>query len=313
MVIAVRPLAAAAAIVADRVIGEPPAALHPVALFGRLMVAAERPVYRDSRSAGAAYAAAGIALGGAMGAILARRVGVGTATFAAAEIAIAGRMLAVAAEEVEAALADGDLDCARRLLPSLVGRNPEGLDETDIARAVVESIAENTVDAVVAPALWAAAFGAPGALMYRAVNTLDAMVGHRNARYLRFGWTAARLDDAAAWIPSRLTALLVAALRPRVADTIWRTIRADAPTHPSPNAGVAEAAFAAALGLRLGGANRYGGRVEIRGPLGRGRAPAAADIGTAVALARHVGWGLAAALTAVAVGAGVTGRRKYRR
>src|SRR5204863_6463621 len=124
-----------------------------------------------------------------------------------------------------------------------VGRDPSELDESGVARAVVESVAENTVDAVVAPACWAAVFGAPGVLAHRAVNTLDAMVGHRSARYARFGWAAARLDDGAAWVPARLTAVLVALVRPRAARLVWQAVRRDAPAHPSPNAGVAEAAF----------------------------------------------------------------------
>src|SRR5918994_1614068 len=121
-------------------------------------------------------------------------------------------------------------------------------------------VAANTVDAVVAPALWTAVVGAPGAFAYRAVNTLDAMVGHRSLRYEHFGWASARLDDLAGLIPARVTAGLVAAVRPRSAARVARAVRDDAPAHPSPNAGIAEAAFPAPLGLRLGGTNRYGDR-----------------------------------------------------
>ena len=124
---------------------------------------------------------------------------------------------------------------------------------------------------------------------YRAVNTLDAMVGHRSPRYERYGWASARLDDVAGWVPARVTAALVAAARPRSAAAVWTAVRTQAPAHPSPNAGVAEAAFAAALGLRLGGESRYGDRVEIRPPLGTGRPAEPADIARAVALARDVG------------------------
>ena len=172
------------------------------------------------------------------------------------------------------------------------------LDEPELVRAVVESVAENTVDAVVAPALWAAVLGGAGALGYRAVNTLDAMVGHRSDRYQQYGWASARLDDAANWLPARATAALVAAVRPHAAADVWRTVRRDAPAHPSPNAGVAEAAFAAALGIQLGGTNRYGDRVEHRAPLGRGRPPDRHDIHHAVRLSRHVSLALAAALPA---------------
>jgi adenosylcobinamide-phosphate synthase len=212
---------------------------------------------------------------------------------------VAGRALGQAAAEVAVALEKGDLEAARALLPALVGRDPSQLDEKEIARAAVESVAENTVDAVVAPALWAAAAGPCGALGYRAINTLDAMVGHRSARYERYGWASARLDDAAGWVPARVTAGLVAAVRPGATGAVVRAVRRDAPAHPSPNAGVAEAAFAAALGLRLGGTNRYGDRVELRPPLGTGRPPEWPDIARAVQLSADVALALAAALTLV--------------
>jgi hypothetical protein len=183
------------------------------------------------------------------------------------------------------------------------------LDEKEIARAAVESVAENTVDAVIAPALWAAAAGPCGALGYRATNTLDAMVGHRSARYERYGWASARLDDVAGWVPARVTAGLVAAVRPGAAVAVMRAVRRDAPAHPSPNAGVAEAAFAAALGLRLGGTNRYGDLVELRPPLGTGRPPEWPDIARAVQLSADVGLALAAVLTIT----GAVGQMRFAR
>jgi adenosylcobinamide-phosphate synthase len=217
-------------------------------------------------------------------------------------VAVGGRALADAAQAVGEALAGGDLETARRLLPALVGRDPTGLGEKEVSRAVVESVAENTVDAVVAPALYAALAGAPGALGYRAVNTLDAMVGHRSQRYRRYGWASARVDDLAGWVPARLTAGLVAAVRPGSRGDVWRTVRRDAPAHPSPNAGVAEAAFAAALGLRLGGPVTYRDgatvRSEVRPHLGAGRPPEPADIAAAVRLADDVALALAALLVA---------------
>jgi adenosylcobinamide-phosphate synthase len=158
---------------------------------------------------------------------------------------------------------------------------------------------------VIAPALWAALAGAPGVLGYRAINTLDAMVGHRSPRYSRFGWAAARADDAAAWVPARVTALLVAAVRPAAAGRVWHAVRSQAGAHPSPNAGVAEAAFAAALGVRLGGLNSYQGRQERRPDLGTGPPPAAADIGRAIRLSRDV----TAALAALGVTAAVAWSR----
>jgi adenosylcobinamide-phosphate synthase len=230
-------------------------------------------------------------------------------TAVSAYVAVAGRALAEAASEVGSALAAGDLALARTLLPALVGRDPSNLDEKEIARAAVESVAENTVDAIVAPALWGLALGAPGALGYRAVNTLDAMVGHHSPRYERYGWASARADDVANWVPARVTAGLVVAARPSAGRAVWRAVREDAPGHPSPNSGVAEAAFAAALGLRLGGENRYGGRVEVRPSLGDGRPPEPGDIEAAVRLSRDV----TAALVAVLVTAGALASRRRKR
>jgi adenosylcobinamide-phosphate synthase len=284
-----RALAASTGILADRVLGEPPSSVHPVVAFGRVMRAVERAVYGDARAPGVTHAAVGVGVGLGAGVLVGSA---GVATY----VAVGGRALARAATAVAVALEAGDLAGARSLLPGLVGRDPTGLDEKEVARAVVESVAENTVDAIVAPALWGAVLGAPGALGYRAVNTLDAMVGHRSPRHRHYGWASARLDDAAGWVPARVTAGLVGAVRPAAAAAVWTAVRTQAPAHPSPNAGVAEAAFAAALGLRLGGENRYGDRAEVRPPLGTGRPPEAADIAQAVALSRDVSLGLAALL-----------------
>jgi adenosylcobinamide-phosphate synthase len=262
----------------------------------------EHIVYADARANGVVHAAVGAALGVAAGAGLAlgRKQGIASAaaTAAATYLAVAGRELSAVARAVGDALAASDLARARELLPALVGRDVTSLDTGGVARAVVESVAENTVDAVVAPAWWAALAGAPGAFGYRAVNTLDSMVGHRNDRYDRYGWASARLDDAVAFVPARVTALLVAIVRPGKARTVWQAVRRQAPAHPSPNAGVAEAAFAAALGVRLGGEIRYDGRVEQRPELGSGRPPEAADIDRAVRLLRDVRVAMAAMLLA---------------
>ena len=299
---AARAAGAGAGVLVDRLVGEPPPGWHPVAAFGRAMRSVEAVVYRDSRLAGAAHAAAGVALGVTAGQVVAAggtavtATGTAAATAAATAVTVAGRALAAAADEVGAALEAGDLDRARALLPALVGRDPGGLDEKEVARAAVESVAENTVDAVVSPALWAAVGGARCALGYRAVNTLDAMVGRRCDRYRRYGWASARLDDVAGFVPARVTAGLVMAVRPNQAPSVWHAVRDGAWRHPSPNAGVAEAAFAGALGLRLGGPNRYGDRVELRPALGTGRSPERGDIGRAVRLSRDVTLALAAAL-----------------
>jgi adenosylcobinamide-phosphate synthase len=298
----VNSIAAAAGLLADRMIGEPPTSIHPVVHFGRAMRRVQRAIYRDSRPNGILHAAVGVGIGTVAGVAL-------RSPAAATYLAVAGRALADTANQIHAALDAGDLDEARALLPGLVGRDPAGLDEKEIARAVVESVAENTVDAIVAPALWAAVAGAPGALGYRAVNTLDAMVGHRHPRYLRYGWASARLDDLAGWVPARAVVGLVMAVRPRAAARVWVAVRRDAPAHPSPNAGVAEAAFAGALGLRLGGTNRYGDGIELRPPLGDGRPPERADIASAVRLSRDVTLALAAALVAAPLLRSRKGRR----
>jgi adenosylcobinamide-phosphate synthase len=288
-----RALAVAAGIAADHLLGEPPDRLHPVAAFGRVMRAVERRTYGDSVGPGIRHAAAGVAIGAGAGEALGATL---VATSVSTYLAVAGRSLRDAAAAVADPLETGDLETARRRLPALVGRDPAGLDAKEVARAVVESLAENTVDAVVAPALWALAGGAAGGLVYRAVNTLDAMVGHHSTRYEHYGWASARLDDVANWVPARVTAVLVAAVRPRRATAVWSTVRAHAGAHPSPNAGVAEAAFAAALGLRLGGTNRYGDRVELRPHLGDGRPPEAPDIAAAIRLSRDVVAALAGGL-----------------
>ena len=195
----------------------------------------------------------------------------------------------------------GDVAGARERLPHLCGRDPSYLEVPELARATVESVAENTSDAVVAPLFWGAVAGVPGLLGYRAVNTLDAMVGHRSERYERFGWAAARLDDLANWVPARITAGLTAGLAPlvdgssrRALEVCWR----DGGKHPSPNAGPVEAAFAGALGRTLGGRLSYGARVEERPLMGNGPAPLVADIPRAARLSAAVS--LAAGLLAVA-------------
>jgi adenosylcobinamide-phosphate synthase len=293
-------------VAADLLLGDPRRA-HPVAGFGATAAALERRIWRDSRPVGAGYALGLIAATTGLGAVLDRStrrrpVLRALVTAAATWTVLGGTSLARTATVMERALADGDLPAARAVLPSLAGRDPSGLEEPELARATVESVAENTADAAVAPLFWGAVAGIPGLLGYRAVNTLDAMVGHRSPRYARFGWAAARLDDAANWLPARLTAALTVACAPAAGGSAagaWRAWRRDGAAHPSPNAGRCEASLAGALGLRLGGRNVYGNRVEDRPALGDGRPPAAADIRRAVRLSRAV-WCAAAALAVVA-------------
>jgi adenosylcobinamide-phosphate synthase len=290
--------------VADLLLADPRRG-HPVAGFGTAAAALEQRVWRDSRPAGAAYALA----------LTSSAVGLGSAldragrrnptarvllTAAATWTVLGGTSLGHAAARMHRALARGDVATARAALPALAGRDPRALGESELARATVESVAENTSDAAVAPLFWGAVAGVPGLLGYRAVNTLDAMVGHRSPRHERFGWAAARLDDVANWLPARLTAALTVVWAPLAGGSAAGAVRAwrrDGAAHPSPNAGRCEAAVAGALGLRLGGRNIYGSRVEDRPALGDGRPPAVADIQRAVRLSRAV-WITAAILAA---------------
>ncbi|MBX7070485.1 MAG: cobalamin biosynthesis protein [Microthrixaceae bacterium] len=264
----------------DRLLGEPPR-FHPVAGFGTTMGKVEQRIWRDDRGAGVAYTAAGLALGAAAGAAT-------RSTAAAVAVSVAGKELRRVAHAIGERCTAGDLDGARAALPALVGRDPSGLDESGIAAAVIESLAENSVDGVVAPAMWGAVGGAPGAAAYRAINTMDSMVGNHSGRYENFGWASARLDDVANLVPARVFALLVAAVTPRRTTAIASAIRTQAPAHPSPNAGIAEASVAAALGVELGGTLRYGDRVEHRPTLGTGPRPITADIDRAIRLVDRV-------------------------
>lgn len=228
-------------------------------------------------------------------------------TAAATWSVVGGTSLGREARAIGGALAAGDVELARERLPHLCGRDPQALDGPGIARAVVESVAENTSDAVVGALVWGALGGVPGLIGFRAVNTLDAMVGHRSPRHRRYGWASARLDDVVGWPGARLTAALAVAAggRPREAVRAWR---ADAHRHPSPNAGPVEASFAGALGVRLGGTLAYGGRVEHRPVLngGAGRDVQVTDIERAVRLSRRVS---VLALAVCAAGRLARGRR----
>lgn len=304
--------AVAGAMVIDRVVHEPPTEFHPVAWFGSAMGRVESILWRDRRSVGMGYTATGVGIGAAVG-MVARSGGGPVGDMAVTAVAIAGSELRRTAGGVARLLEAGDLPGARVALRSLAGRDSSALDESGVAAAVIESLGENTVDATVATIAWALAGGAIGAAAHRASNTMDAMVGHHSARYERFGWSAARLDDVMAWVPARVFVGLVALVRPRRARDIVRVVRRDAPAHPSPNAGVAEAAVAAALGLQLGGELRYGDRVEMRPTLGDGPRPVAADVGRAIRLIDDVERTVFCSLVAAAaVGAVMTGCARAR-
>ncbi|HTH87171.1 cobalamin biosynthesis protein [Mycobacterium sp.] len=304
----------AAGYVADVLFGDPRRG-HPVALFGSGAAALERLTYADSRRAGALHVGTLLGAVGLLGVAVERaaaRRGPGwtvVATAAATFVALGGTSLSRTGDQMAGLLHAGDVAGARRLLPSLCGRDPAVLDSAGLVRAALESVAENTSDAHMAPVMWAAVAGVPAVLVYRGANTLDAMIGHRSPKYARFGWTAARFDDAANFAAARLTALLVAACAPVVGGSPAEAVRAwrrDAARHPSPNAGVVEAAFAGALGVRLGGPTQYAHELEIRPTLGDGRAPEVSDLARAVRLSRIV----QAAAVAVCVSAvGRIGRR----
>ncbi|QFG21230.1 cobalamin biosynthesis protein [Actinomadura sp. WMMB 499] len=293
--------------VLDAVLGDPRRG-HPVAGFGRVASRVERAVYRDSRTAGVLYV--GLLVGGAgLAGFAVERACRGSrpvtargswpVTAVATWAVLGGTSLGREGSRMADALEAGDLEAARARLGHLCARDPEGLKADELARATVESVAENTSDAAVAPLLWGAVAGVPGLFVYRAVNTLDAMVGYRNARYERFGWAAARLDDAMNWVPARVTGALVALFG---GPDAWRVLLRDGGNHPSPNAGRCEAAFAGALGVRLGGTNAYGGLVERRPEMGDGRAPEVRDIRRAVRLSAGVTFAAAGLAAVVARG-----------
>ncbi|NKY44400.1 cobalamin biosynthesis protein [Nocardia cerradoensis] len=235
------------------------------------------------------------------------RAGLGTVVITAVGtwIALGGTTLARTGRDMADRLEAGELSGARELLPSLCGRDPEVLDADGLARAAVESIAENTSDATVAPLVWGAIAGVPGVLGYRAINTLDAMIGYRNERYRNFGWAAARVDDLANLLPARVSGALTVALAPLVGGRpgdAWRAWRRDAGAHPSPNAGVAEATMAGALGVALGGRTEYRHGIEMRPVLGSGRTPQVPDLRRAVRLSNGVQLAAAVAAAAYALG-----------
>jgi adenosylcobinamide-phosphate synthase len=269
---------------------------HPVALFGSLARRVEQRLYADTRAAGAAYTltlVGGTAVLAELSQMAGRTVRNGGPRWpelalvtAGTYVALGGTSLVREGDAMASLLSAGDLPGARQRLSHLCARDASRLEPPDLARATVESVAENTSDAVVAPLFWGAVLGLPGLLGYRAANTLDAMVGYRSPRYARFGWASARLDDLLNLVPARLAALLVLLVTGRRdALAVWRR---DAARHPSPNAGPVEAAYAGALGVRLGGSNSYDGEVEERGVLGDGRPVELHDVARANRLSRRV-------------------------
>ncbi len=284
---------------------------HPVTWIGALISMLDRRFNRDDASdatrrgagicvaisvialvAGAGWACASILPDGWIGLILAAVL---------AWPLIAARSMHDHVDAVARPLLAGDLPAARQAVAMIVGRDPSQLDAAGIARAATESLAENSSDGIVAPLFWGMIFGLPGIAAYKAINTLDSMIGHRTPRHEAFGWAAARIDDVANLIPARLTGVLFAivSVRPRIAlATMWR----DARHHRSPNAGWPEAAMAGALGIRLSGPRIYEGHVSPEPWLNEAAPdPSAADLNRALALYRRAMLVLAAGLALVAL------------
>ncbi|MGB8714457.1 MAG: adenosylcobinamide-phosphate synthase CbiB [Onishia taeanensis] len=272
----------AAAVLLDLLLGDPRWLPHPVVGIGRVIARLERawnhgpPADRQRRG----QWLAALVVGGTWAlawSVLGVLAWVSPWLSVAMELVLlattlAARGLADAARAVAVPLTQGDMAAARRALSMVVGRDTVGLDESELARGAVETVAENTVDGITAPLFWALLGGAPLALAYKATNTLDSMVGYRSPRFEDFGEASARLDDAANWLPARLTALTLWLAALFIPGSRWRGVlastRREAPRHPSPNAGWPEAMVANLMGVQLGGLNHYAGRPSPRATLG---------------------------------------------
>lgn len=281
----------ALAMAADRLFGEP-RRWHPLVGFGRLAGRIEQwtRTHLGSRrtSGGVAWLAAVVPVVTLAALVRASIPGAHwVIDIVLLYLALGGRSLIEHAEAIAAPLASGDIESARASLALIVSRDTHALPPEGIASASLESVLENGHDAVFGTLFWFCVLGGPGAVLFRLANTLDAMWGYRNARYLQFGWFAARTDDVLGWIPARLTALTYALLgQTRNALRCWRT---QAPAWDSPNAGPVMAAGAGALSVQLGGPASYHGKIEPRPPLGNGAAPDAGSIARAICLVHNGG------------------------
>lgn len=270
-----------AALLADRFLPEPEdmwkSVPHPVVVFGqvigwldkRMNRHADSPQARQAMGMAALAIVLGLALviGNALGTLFGYLAVIGfILELIIVTILLAQRSLADHVRAVETGLRHGGVEGGQAAVSMIVGRDPKTLDEAGVARAAIESLAENASDGVVAPAFWYAVLGLPGLLAYKALNTADSMIGHKNERYNDFGWASAKLDDLANWIPARATGLLIAAADATIRGThaaraTVETMRRDAGLHRSPNAGWPESAMAAAIGIALGGPRIYAGDV----------------------------------------------------
>ncbi|MCL4462608.1 MAG: adenosylcobinamide-phosphate synthase CbiB [Firmicutes bacterium] len=284
----------------DALIGDPRWLPHPVVWFGKLISFLEKRLYNCDHSAHKLQYRGALLVLVVLCVVYASSLGLisifsfihplagAILTVMMLATALATRSLQQAAEEIYLPLQDGNIKQARQAVAMVVGRDSEQLSEREVSRAAVETVAENTVDGVTAPLFYALLGGAPLALLYKAINTMDSMLGYKNDRYLWFGRAAAKLDDAANWLPARLTIpvmLLAAAVLRLPVRAAWTALCRDGKKHPSPNSGLTEALMAGALGVTLGGENRYGGRICQRMCLWQeGRPPEANDIREATTL-----------------------------
>jgi adenosylcobinamide-phosphate synthase len=269
-----------AALILDLLIGDPRWFPHPVVYVGKLITALEkalRSAVRNERLGGALLLVmtVGISCGVAVTMLkLAYAINTYLGFIVAVLLSwscIAARSLHQESRLVADTLVRGDLAAARKYLSNIVGRDTAELDESEIWRATVETVAENTSDGVIAPLFYLFLGGPVLAITYKAVNTLDSMVGYRNERYLKFGRASARFDDLVNFIPARITGLLIVAAAPLLslsARDAWRIMRRDGRNHSSPNSGISEAAVAGALGVRLGGTNVYAGKPVTKPTIG---------------------------------------------
>lgn len=268
------------AVILDIIFGDPHRMPHPVAGIGRFISEAEgliRQTGMNARMGGILLAVLTIAVvsGAAWLLLLAAglihphvRDGV---SLLLAYTCLAARSLHKESKLVADALKDGNIEYARKLLSRIVGRDTDDLDDAGVWRALVETVSENTNDGVIAPLLCLMIGGPILGLTYKAINTLDSMVGYRNDRYRDFGWASARLDDLVNWLPARFTGLLMSVTAPLFGLSFpgaWNIMMRDGRNHSSPNSGVPEAAAAGALGVRLGGASRYFGQPVAKPTIG---------------------------------------------
>ena len=260
-----------AAFALDLLLGDPRWLPHPVKLIGRFAAALEAPLRRTIPNARAAGVIAVVIVLGVTGLVAFALIRCASALHPMAGdvvailllyTAFAARDLASHANAVYRSLTSDNLDQARQRVSMIVGRDTATLDEREVVRATVESVAESLVDGVTAPLFFAVLGGPVGAMLYKAVNTLDSTFGYKDERYIHFGWASARLDDVANFLPARLTAPSVAVAAALLGHSPLRSLRIwlrDGRKHASPNAGLSEAALAGALGVQLGGTNYYGG------------------------------------------------------